>query len=292
MPAYVTSVGLLIKPDPADTFMYPAHIDRGSLDALPAQPGVYRFEDEHARPLYIGKSVNIRARVLAHLRTSAEARLLRQTRAIRFHRTAGDIGAQLLEARLIVEIQPPYNKKLRHPRQMCSLQLGAAGPPRVVFAHTHDFSAQRNLYGLFGSRQAALDTLRAVVDDSQLCAVRCGLETAPRERGCFGLQIGRCRGACVGQEADEAHARRLQHALAELRLIPWPYAGAVGIIEECDGWRQTHVVDHWRYVGSVDDGVSWPATPEGWRRFDADTYRLLVRPLTQGSLRLFVSPVR
>ena len=59
MPALVTSVGLF-KPDPADSFTYPDHIDPDSLAALPSAPGVYIFLDERERPLYIGKSVNVR----------------------------------------------------------------------------------------------------------------------------------------------------------------------------------------------------------------------------------------
>ena len=92
MQARITSVGLLIKPDPADTFEYPHHIDRASLDALPAKPGIYIFRGEQDRPLYIGKSVNIRTRVLSHLRAPEEARMLRQNRYIDFRRTAGAQG--------------------------------------------------------------------------------------------------------------------------------------------------------------------------------------------------------
>ncbi|MFC3110771.1 GIY-YIG nuclease family protein [Undibacterium arcticum] len=67
MQARITSVGLVIQPDPSDLFVYPDHIDRASLDALPPRPGIYIFRDQHDTPLYIGKSVNIRSRVLSHL---------------------------------------------------------------------------------------------------------------------------------------------------------------------------------------------------------------------------------
>jgi excinuclease Cho len=66
---------------------------------LPSGPGVYIFHgQEGALPLYIGKSVNLRSRVLSHLRNPDEANLLRQTRRISHIRTAGEIGALLLEA--------------------------------------------------------------------------------------------------------------------------------------------------------------------------------------------------
>lgn len=89
-------------------------------------------------PLYIGKSVNIRSRVMSHLRTPDEASMLRQSRRITWIETAGELGALLLEARLIKEQQPLFNKRLRRNRQLCSLQVNA-GKPQVVYAREVDF---------------------------------------------------------------------------------------------------------------------------------------------------------
>ncbi|EJK27324.1 nucleotide excision repair endonuclease, partial [Klebsiella pneumoniae subsp. pneumoniae KPNIH22] len=51
---------------------YPEHL-RPWLEALPKLPGVYQFHgDSDTMPLYIGKSVNLRSRVLSHLRTPLE----------------------------------------------------------------------------------------------------------------------------------------------------------------------------------------------------------------------------
>lgn len=49
--------------------------------------------------------------------------MLRQARRISWICTAGEMGALLLEARLIKEQQPLFNKRLRRNRQLCSLQL-------------------------------------------------------------------------------------------------------------------------------------------------------------------------
>ena len=90
--------------DEARYYEYPEHL-RAALADMPAAPGVYTFHGaEGDLPLYIGKSVNLRNRLLAHLRTPDEARMLRQTRRISHIRTAGEIGALLLEARLIKEL--------------------------------------------------------------------------------------------------------------------------------------------------------------------------------------------
>lgn len=96
-----------------DIYQYPEHL-RTSLELLPKSPGVYLFHGlSDSMPLYIGKSINIRSRVMAHFRTQDEARLLRQTQRISFHETAGEVGALLLEAQLIKQQQPLFNKRLR-----------------------------------------------------------------------------------------------------------------------------------------------------------------------------------
>lgn len=283
MPALVTSVGLF-KPDTADGYAYPQHIDAASLAALPAAPGVYVFEDENGKPLYIGKSVNIRSRVLSHLRTPDEARLLQQTRRVSFRRTAGEIGALLLESRLIKELQPVHNKKLRRTREMCAFRL-EDGVPALVYARDLDFSRSDNLYGLFATRRAALEKLREIVDAHRLCPALCALEarSAPG-RPCFASQLGRCSGACMGREAPEQHAQRLQTALDALRVITWPYRGPIGIVESDGSMRQMHVIDHWYYLGTQDAPFRASRRPAGPGQFDVDTYAILVKPLMLGAL--------
>ncbi len=290
MPIRITSAGLLIGPDPADLFEYPSHIDRSSLDALPAYPGIYIFRDEHDAPLYVGKSVNIRSRVLSHLRTPQEARMLKQSRYVEFRRTAGEIGALLLESRLIKEMQPLHNKKLRRTRDMCTLRLGTDahyGVPEIVHARDLDFSRTEGLYGLFATRRAALEKLRELVDAHQLCAVVTGLEAGGRGRPCFARQLARCHGACIGAESAAAHASRLRQALEAWRVVVWPYPGAIGIVEESDGWQQTHVIDHWFYLGSIDQGNSKTTLkPPPRRIFDVDSYKILVKPVINRALQI------
>ncbi|SNS79241.1 excinuclease Cho [Noviherbaspirillum humi] len=290
MSSRVTSVGLVTAPRLSTGYCYPDHIDSDSIAALPSKPGIYIFRDALERPLYIGKSVNIRTRVLSHLRTPAEARMLEQTRRVDFQRTAGDIGALLLESRLIKEMQPLYNVKLRNTREMCALRFdpdSGTPAPQVVYERDHDFARTQGLYGLFASKRAAQDKLREIVENHRLCHARTGLESAIRGRACFARQLRHCLGACTGDEASEAHDARLLAALEELRVVVWPYPGPMGIVEECDGWRQTHIVDHWFYLGSIERRKGRrPVRRPARRRFDVDTYKILVKPMLRGDLLL------
>jgi excinuclease Cho len=286
MRTHVSSTGLLIRSDPAQSFTYPTHIDRACLDALPSQPGIYIFRDGEGAALYVGKSVNIRTRVLSHLRTQDEGQMLARTRHIDFELCGGEIGALLRESQLIKQLQPVFNQKLRRLREMCSLRL-AGGRPEVVFAREVDFARTEGLYGLFGSRKAALEVLRSLAESVRLCCAVIGLEKTAAGRPCFGHQLGRCGGACVGVESADDHAERLLTALEPMHIAPWPFAGAVGIVEVAGGRRFVHLVDHWNYLGQgagQEAAGKRPKAAPPPAGFDIDVYQILVRPLLQGGL--------
>ncbi len=263
---------------------YPKHL-RQAVDLLPAAPGVYTFHGEAGDlPLYIGKSINLRSRVLSHLRTEDEARMLRQTTRISVERTAGEIGALLLEARLIKQQQPLYNQKLRQTRQLCSWQLDA-GPtpvPRLVFSRDLDFARAPRLFGLYGSRHAAVQALQALADRHRLCYGVLGLEKIGSGRGCFRSMLRQCAGACCGKETRPEHDARLLAALADMQLHCWPYPGAVALVERWEGWTQRHVIHHWCYLGSVDSESEARSLSTQASGFDADGYKILCKPLLGG----------
>ncbi|MCZ8252436.1 MAG: excinuclease Cho [Hylemonella sp.] len=274
--------------DEARIYEYPEHL-RESVEALPPLPGVYTFHGEPTDqlPLYIGKSVNLRARVLSHLRNPDEARMLRQTRRITHQRTAGEVGALLLEASLIKQQQPLYNQKLRRSRQLCALRLGEAGRPEVVDARTHNFATTPDLFGLYSSRHAALDGLRHLADLHKLCYGALGLEKLAPGRGCFRASLHQCAGVCRGDETLAAHQQRLIEALETLRVACWPHAGAIGLRErDEEGLAQIHVIRNWCYLGSADTLAQARALDQPAAGFDADGYKILCRPLLSGTAEL------
>ncbi len=259
-------------------YAYPTHL-REAIDDLPTTPGVYTFHGaEGDLPLYIGKSINIRNRVLSHLRTQDEARMLRQTQRITYIQCAGEIGALLLEASMIKQQQPLFNQKLRRNKQMCALSIHD-GRPTVVYSKDINFATQSGLFGLFASRQSALEKIRDIADEHRLCLGLLGLEKIKPGKSCFRSMINRCAGACCAKECIEDHQARLITALDNMRVICWPYAGAIGFIERHPDMMQIHVVQNWCYLGSASDLEQARALTTQASGFDADGYKILCRPL-------------
>jgi DNA polymerase-3 subunit epsilon len=278
----------------------PPHLDPALLDDLPESPGVYLFYGDNDALLYVGKSVNLRQRVLAHfasdLRDYKEMRLSQQVHRMHWHETVGELGALLLESRLVKECQPIHNRRLRRSSDLCTWQWVQVVPGEcrltLVSGQAADFVRSEGLFGLFANRREATETLREMAAAHQLCPIILGLERPARPgRPCFAHQVGQCRGACVGKEALGVHSARMLSALTKLKLAAWPYPGAIGIVErdELREVEEVHVVNGWRHLGSArsETGIQQILLGQsGQGRFDRDTYRLLAAHLGKGRVRV------
>ena len=110
------------------------------------------------------------------------------------------------------------------------------------------------------------------------------------QRGCFGLQVKSCLGACVGKEDRHEHDQRLFTALTDLKVHAWPYSGAVDLIEQSGDWIQRHRLEDWRYMGTWCSRTR-QNTPHGNHGFDLDTYKILTRFLEQKHHGLEIIPL-
>ena len=262
----------------------PPHLDATLIDDLPDTPGVYLFYGEKSEygdlPLYVGKAKDIRQRVLSHFAadhgSAREMALAQQVRRINWIETAGEIGALLKEARLVKELQPTHNRQLRKNDDLCTWTLVDEGEgwlrPQLASAHDLDFGLSTSCYGLFKNPREANEVLRALAAEHNLCDVLLGLQKAAPGKPCFGLQIRRCKGACIGREPLAKHTLRLVGALVRLKLVSWPLTGPALIREG----EEAHLIDGWRYLGTItreDEAAELLAAERP--PFDRDIYKLL-----------------
>ena len=257
----------------------PTHIDLTMIDGLPESPGVYLFYGENDLPLYVGKSVNIRQRVMSHFTadvTSAkEMSLSQQVRRIEHIRTGGEIGALLKEAALVKKLQPTHNRQLRRNNELCSIQLKDSSEGlevHVAYASELDFATTSNLYGLFKSKREAFKALTEIAEEHSLCKAIIGLEKVKSGSPCFGRQLKKCRGACIGDEPRLAHDARLLAGLGKLKIKTWPFDGPAYLKEG----EEILLIENWAYLGSAtSEDEIWQIMDGRQTRFDRDTYKIL-----------------
>ncbi len=275
----------------------PSQLDPDLPDQLPETHGVYIFYGDKDFSLYVGKSNNLRKRVMSHFSSDhsrgKEMSLSLQVRRVEWIETAGEISALLKEAELVKSLLPSHNTRLRRNKELCSWRIPSSvsdtsdvagvvsdtvpiasgiNAPELVWARDLNLGAQPDLFGLFRGQREAVDMLSEIAREEKLCKAILGLEKVKPGSPCFGYQLRHCKGACVGKETTRAHHLRLVMAMARHKLPTWPYVGPIGLKEG----ETLHLVESWCYLGAAtaEDQVD-ELLLRGEPVFDQDVYKIL-----------------
>lgn len=280
----------------------PSQLDERQLLALPEQPGVYYFYNDKQRLLYVGKSINIRTRVLSHFyndyKNAVDHQLSHQLHQIRFDLTPTDFGAQLLESQQVKALSPSLNRRLKKTTKLYQYKLiDEYGYYRIDVQAIEADSPLNSVYGLFRSRHQAIKRLEKLVQEHGLCQRLSGLDKRP-SGCCFAYQLKKCQGACCHQESPKDYNQRVLVAMQALQKQQWPYSGPI-MVEETNSHTQQkalHLIHNWCYFGQVasaDEAWSYEplmghqskdSTATEQTFFDLDTYFILVRFLLDEAL--------
>jgi excinuclease ABC subunit C len=189
---------------------------------FPQTPGVYLMKDLAGRVIYVGKAKNLRSRAGSYfLQAAAEdrrtAELVREICDIDFLETESEVDALLLEARLVKDVQPKYNKDLKDDKSFPYLEIYTREDfPRVEFTREpHERGTK--LYGPFasaGSLRGAIQVLQKIFKFRT-----CSLDIDESEekwrwfRPCLLASIDQCTAPCnlrISKEEYRRDIRRLQ----------------------------------------------------------------------------------
>ncbi len=193
---------------------------RHLADKLPHAPGIYIFTDDRGRPLYVGKSKDLRSRVRSYF-TASETRsrigemvgLAADVTAIE---CATPLEAEVRELRLIAAHKPRYNKRSRFPERASWLKVTVEPFPRLSLVR--DVKADAATYlGPFASRRVAEQTIAALHEAFPIRQCTQKLSRTPRGgSACVLAEMGRCVAPCVGAvdvPAYAVHVEALQAAI-------------------------------------------------------------------------------
>ncbi len=190
-------------------------VRRRTLDTshLPREPGVYIFRNAAGQPLYVGKSVDVRARARAHFAPSSpDSDWVAQAEVVEYETTASELGALLLEHRRVGELKPPGNARLKqvdtHVWLRCRLDIAF---PILEVADAPAAGRAVNI-GPLHSKHATLELVEQL---NSLFGLRhCGRALPRREWPSVYGQMGRCLSPCLRDLDPNAYRGRLDQALA------------------------------------------------------------------------------
>lgn len=278
----------------------PININPEIITDLPEAPGVYIFYGSNGLPLYIGKSVNIKERVMSHFSSDknspTEAKIAQQIESIEVIQTAGELGALFLESQLIKKMMPLYNRMLRYSRMMIVLKrVSKNGYDSVVLesADTIDVNKPDEVLGIFKNKKSAKLFLTGLSKEFELCEKLLGVENTLVN--CFGYRLGRCQGACSRKEEPKRYNMRFAEAFSKTKFKQWPFDGPILIQEkdELTGKLEGFLIDKWCYLGTIknEDQLLENETLREFS-FDVDTYKILLRYISNPKNRKNIKLVK
>jgi DNA polymerase-3 subunit epsilon len=261
----------------------PLNISEETLNSLPESPGVYIFHGSDDVPLYVGKSINIRERVLSHFSSDTdstkERELSEQIYNIETIVTAGELSALFLESQLVKELQPLYNRKLRQQRKLFVLVKNTldSGYESIELQEMETITVDDlpRIMALVRSKKQSETLLRDIAKEHSLCPKLLGIEHTTGS--CFSHRLGWCKGACVDQETPLLYNLRMINAFSKYKIQKWPFGGPIIISEynEADEKQKSFVIDQWCYIGSCEGENTCEIQQE--YIFDLDCYKILLQ---------------
>lgn len=205
------------------------HVAAEEIAAIAQAPGVYLMYNERGDLLYVGKARRLRERLASYFNSSVSAKtadLVSHVWRIETRQTRSSLEAALLEAKLIRELKPPYNRMLKAAAPAYFIRLDLMDEfPRIVVSTR--LSARRGVMqtGPFIGRTGIERSVRAL---SRMLGLRtCAGKLAPDESfsPCIYGQMGHCAAPCNLGIDEDGYAERVRRAVAFLRGRSGPLMG-------------------------------------------------------------------
>ncbi|MFM7718019.1 MAG: DEDD exonuclease domain-containing protein [Actinomycetota bacterium] len=177
-------------------------------DDLPRAAGVYLFTGRDGAVLYVGKSKDLRTRVRSYFYGDSRkkiGRLLEQTVAVEGRPCGSELEALLLEARLIREHEPPYNRVGKGWRRYTYLKLDLAEAfPRLKVVR--EVRGEGEFLGPFTSASRAHLAKEALEEAFPVRRCTRAMGASTRFAPCALAGIGRCPAPCDGRIDPDGYA--------------------------------------------------------------------------------------
>jgi DNA polymerase-3 subunit epsilon len=188
------------------------------IESLPQEIGVYYFYNDKEELIYIGKSKNIRKRIISHLlntKTNKAVAMRNDIADISYELTGSELVALLKESDEIKQKKPFYNTAQKRTYFQYGLFTDQQidGYIRLELKKIREGSLPLTVYT---SRKEGIDNIYHLNDQFQLCLSLTGLNKG--KGACFHYSIKKCNGACVGKETVEEYNARVLEVLESFQF--------------------------------------------------------------------------
>jgi len=175
--------------------------------SFPTSPGVYFFKNADNHILYIGKAKNLQNRLNSYFHSNQikVIELLKAAHEIDVITTNHEIEALFLEAHLIKQHQPPFNRLLKDGIPYIYIFFSQDKIPTISI--TKDKKKKGEYFGPFITKKDALAVVEYLKKSLQLSICSKKIKT-----GCLQYHINICAGSCKDDFDIEFYKSRLNLA--------------------------------------------------------------------------------
>jgi len=179
--------------------------------------GVYYLYNDKQDIIYIGKSIDIRKRLIQHFKSldKKEIKLQHFTHSIQFENTGNELIALLRESELIKQNLPIFNRAQRKIKFFYALykEINSDGYHALIIKKIDNSG---NEIISFTSQNEAKDYLFYITDKYKLCQKVNGLYKT--KSSCFQYSLEECNGACINREDVKLYNKRVRQFLKTVHL--------------------------------------------------------------------------
>lgn len=201
----------------------PNGISLEAIHSLPEGAGVYYMFNEHGRIIYIGKSINIRSRMMQHFAatTRKTERMLNEVKNIDYILTGSELIAILLESYEIKAHLPEINRAQRTKEYPYFIYIQKDKEGYINFnVDKVSIKAEKDkeILGYYSSKVVAKSVLGGIRANFLLCETRLNGHS-PIGRPCIYHKMNECEGACISEEDTSTYNERAKESIASIQNV-------------------------------------------------------------------------
>ena len=183
------------------------------IDGLPSEMGVYYIHNSKNEIIYIGKSNNIKKRILNHLTgKSKKARVIQnEIHKVTFALTGGELVSLLKEQNEIKTNAPKLNKAMKYRIFPMGIRLDdSVEYPELI---VEQIKKEHTYFSVYKNSKSAKSAIFNWTENYGICFKKTSLSN--KTGACFLHEVNKCDGACTGKETSDSYRKKIKLLLAD-----------------------------------------------------------------------------
>ena len=183
------------------------------IDGLPSEMGVYYIHNSKNEIIYIGKSNNVKKRILNHLTgKSKKARVIQnEIHKVTFALTGGELVSLLKEQNEIKTNAPKLNKAMKYRIFPMGIRLDdSVEYPELII---EQIKKEHTYFSVYKNSKSAKSAIFNWTENYGICLKKTSLSN--KTGTCFLHEVNKCDGACTGKETPDSYRKKIKLLLAD-----------------------------------------------------------------------------